>query len=78
MCAFQASGRARGAATARDAVLLKMMEAMKQMKPEPRETKVYTPKDIRDGIVPTCPMDKNATEMREWRMAAKAPARARR
>ena len=55
-----------------------MMEAMKQMKPEPRETKVYTPKDIRDGIVPTCPMDKNATEMREWRMAAKAPARARR
>ena len=51
---------------------------MKQMKPEPRETKVYTPKDIRDGIVPTCQMDKNATEMREWRMAAKAPARARR
>jgi hypothetical protein len=41
-----------------------MMEAMKQMKPEPRETKVYTPKDIRDGIVPTCPMDKNATGRR--------------
>ncbi len=24
---------------------------MKQLKPEPREIKVYTPKDIRDGIV---------------------------
>jgi hypothetical protein len=42
------------------------METMKQLKPEPREPKVHTPKDIRDGIVPPCPMDKNATEMREW------------
>jgi hypothetical protein len=42
------------------------METMKQLKPEPREPKVYTPKDIRDGIIPPCPMDKNATEMREW------------
>ena len=52
--------------TSRDAVLVALMETMKQLKPEPREPKVYTPKDIRDGIVPPCPMDKNATEMREW------------
>jgi hypothetical protein len=37
------------------------METMKQLKPEPREIKVYTPKDIRDGIIPPCPIDKNAT-----------------
>ena len=52
--------------TSRDAVLVALMETMKLIKPEPREIKVYTPKDIRDGIVPTCPMEKNATEMREW------------
>eukprot|EP00900_Chrysochromulina_parva_P018572 jgi/Chrpa1/26716/Chrysochromulina_OHIO_Genome00027722-RA len=52
--------------TSRDAVLVALMETMKQLKPEPRELKVYTPKDIRDGIIPPCPMDKNATEMREW------------
>jgi hypothetical protein len=52
--------------TSRDAVLVALMETMKQLKPEPREPKVYTPKDIRDGIIPPCPMDKNATEMREW------------
>jgi len=52
--------------TSRDAVLVALMETMRSMKPEPRELKVYTPKDIRDGIVPTCPMDKNLTDMREW------------
>ncbi|KOO31759.1 hypothetical protein Ctob_010798 [Chrysochromulina tobinii] len=52
--------------TSRDAVLVALMETMKLMKPEPREVKVHTPKDIRDGIVPTCPMEKNVTEMREW------------
>jgi len=38
--------------TSRDAVLVALMETMKQLKPEPREHKVHTPKDIRDGIVP--------------------------
>ena len=47
--------------TSRDAVLVALMETMKQLKPEPREIKVYTPKDIRDGIIPPCPIDKNAT-----------------
>ena len=50
--------------TSRDAVFVALMETMKHLKPAPREPKVYTPKDIRDGIVPPCPLDIKDNELR--------------